>query len=146
MGAALDNPLRCENPRLFNASAKSVLHTSQGDSADIRKRWGGQWVRREGPSQWRGNDQFVGETAQVTRCMDLELDEAAPRPLIWMDVPSDLLVMCNTRCLFDISTIRNWFSGCQNSTWVDHEIPSFNVMLYGFWTCFQAWKDWLWRV
>ena len=28
MGAALDNPLRCENLRLSNASAKSVLHTS----------------------------------------------------------------------------------------------------------------------
>ena len=83
MGAASDNPLRCENPRLFNASAKSVLHTSQGDSADIRKK---DEVANEcvakGPSQWRGNDQFVGETAQVTRCMDLELDEAAPRPLI----------------------------------------------------------------
>jgi len=27
-GPALDNPLRCENPRLFIDSAKSVLHTS----------------------------------------------------------------------------------------------------------------------
>jgi len=27
MGAALGNPLRCENLRLSNASAKSVLHT-----------------------------------------------------------------------------------------------------------------------
>ena len=108
-------------------------------SEDVRKWWGGQWVCREGLSQGRGNDQFVDETAQVTRCTDLELDEAASRPFMWMDVPSDLLVMFNTRCLFDISTFRNWFSGCQNSTWVDHEIPSFNVMLYGFWTCFQAW-------
>jgi len=37
-------------------------------------------VCREGLSQGRGNDQFVDETAQVTRCMDLELDDAAPRP------------------------------------------------------------------
>ena len=34
---------------------------------------------REGLSQGRGNDQFVDETAQVTRCMDLEL---APRPFM----------------------------------------------------------------
>ena len=111
----------------------------QGDSEDVRKWWGSQWVCREGLSQGRGNDQFVDETAQVTRCMDLELDDAAPRPFTWMDVPSDLLVMCNTCRLFDISTFWNWFSGCQNSTWVDYETPSFNVMLYGSWTCFQAW-------
>ena len=49
----------------------------QGDSEDVRKWWGGQWVCREGLSQGRDNDQFVDETAQVTRCMDLELDEAA---------------------------------------------------------------------
>ena len=36
-------------------------------------------MHREGLSQGRGNDQFVGKTAQVTRCMDLELDEAAPQ-------------------------------------------------------------------
>jgi len=35
MGAALDNPLRCENPRLFIASSKSVLHTSKEDSEGI---------------------------------------------------------------------------------------------------------------
>ena len=36
MGAALDNPLRCENLRLSNASAKSVLHTSEGDRETVR--------------------------------------------------------------------------------------------------------------
>jgi len=71
-------------------------------------------------SQWRGKSQVVGEIAQVMRCMDLELDETAPQPFIRMDMPSYLLVRCNTQSLLlffiNISMFLNSFSSCQSST------------------------------
>jgi len=54
-------------------------------------------VRREGLSRGGVSVISVGETAQVARYMDLELDTAAPRPFMRMDMPSNLLVRCNTQ-------------------------------------------------
>jgi len=90
----------------------------QGDSEDVRKWWGGQWVCREGLSQGRGNDQFVDETAQVTRCMDLEL---APRPFMWMDVPSNLLVQSPSIWYFYVLKFIFWLPK-QRLSWLRNSI------------------------
>ena len=65
---------------------------------------------------------YVGETAQVTHCMDSELDKAAQRPLMRMGVPSDLFV--RFYFLSDIPTFLNSFSGCQNSARLRNSIHS----------------------
>jgi len=36
MAVAFDTQLRCENPKIFNAFAKSLLHTSQGDTETVK--------------------------------------------------------------------------------------------------------------
>ena len=77
MGVVSDTQLRCENLRLFNASARSPLKESGRPGKDEAVN---ESSRRQRLS--RGRDLW---TTQVTRCMNSELDIVVP--WLRMDVP-----------------------------------------------------------
>jgi len=77
-----DAQIRCKNPRLFNASAKSLSFLRRQRDRETVRALGKDEVANEGVAKGRVSVISVGETAQVARCMDSELDTAAPRPFM----------------------------------------------------------------